>query len=91
MSRTALLMLLVPCLRSLADAGAPDERIAGGAEKRGARTGVQNRLRLRGGGRRAPALTTRRTPELGAFGTIRSSLAQAEDGGAYAQLPLIDR
>jgi ketopantoate reductase len=50
----------------------PDERIAGGAEKRGARTGVQNRLRLRGG----------RTPDHGAFGTMSSSLAQAEDGGA---------
>ena len=82
-------MLLVPCLRSLADAsapGAPDGRIAGGAEKRGVRASVLNRLR-----RRAAALSTRRTPDHGAFGTIRSSLAQAEDGGGYAQLPLIDR
>ncbi len=67
-----LLMLLVPCLRSLADAVAPDGRIVGGAEKRGVRAGVQNRLRLRGG----------RTPDHGAFGTMSSSLAQAEDGGA---------
>ena len=88
MSRTALLMLLVPCLRSLADAGAPDGRIAGDAEKRGVRAGVQSRLRLRGGGRRA-ALTTRRTPDQSAFGTIRSSLAQAEDGGGYE--PTTDR
>ena len=48
-------MLLVPCLRSLADAVAPDGRIVGGAEKRGVRAGVQNRLRLRGAGRRTTA------------------------------------
>jgi hypothetical protein len=88
MSRTALLMLLVPCLRSLADAGSPDGRIAGDAEKRGVRAGVQSKLRLRGGGRRA-VLTTRRTPDDSAFGTIRSSLAQAEDGGGYE--PTTDR
>jgi len=67
--RTALLMLLVPCLRSLADAGAPH--------------GLQCRLRLRGGGRRAAAgggVRVRR-PDPGACGTIRSSLAEAEDGG----------
>ena len=76
--RTALLMLLVPCLRSLADAGAPH--------------GLQCRLRLRGGGRRAAAgggVRVRR-PDPGACGTIRSSLAEAEDGGnaqSVARLP----
>ena len=45
--------------------------------------GKHSAMRLRGGGRRAAAgggVRVRR-PDPGAFGTIRSSLAEAEDGG----------